>query len=267
MQINNFTSNKNQLTYNYNLRFSVSSIINIFFLYFLFKSIVSKNSDKKVKSLPDDLDNAFRNLVDMKSKDCVNEIALIVKKDYKESFLNPYKVLANQEKYLNKTLTQISKKLTKYNFLEQKNFTGIRWINPKSFSGEIKRLVELNFIHIIEYFEKNYYNCKNTVTEFILENFQYFFSKINEIKKIFQKFYLFKGIKKFVDCMAITNNSFQSIHFRESLQNGKITIKKMLSNLKNIISAILDIIKASNMEIFSKSLKKIILSVKSFPIK
>ena len=56
----------------------------------------------------------------------MNDINQIYKKDFKEALINTYKLLSNKEKSLNKIISQINKKLTKYDFYEQKNFTGMR---------------------------------------------------------------------------------------------------------------------------------------------
>jgi hypothetical protein len=160
---------------------------------------------------------------------------------------------------------QISKKLNKYNFYETKNFTGIRWINPKSFPGEMKKLLENHFNQIVNYFENKYFNCRSSVPEFILENYNFVFNKLNEVKRIFSKFYIFKGIKKFFRCMMKYNNTFNPHHFGENLLTGKITIKKLLTNLKNIILAIMEIIKGAHIDTYAKNLKKIILSLKGLP--
>lgn len=226
-----------------------------------------KNSPSTIKKLPDDIETVFRHVVDNKSKECMNEVLFVYKKDYKEfSTFNSNKTFYNQEKYLNRTLGIVSKKLNKYNFYETKNFTGIRWVEIKSYPGEMKKLLETYFQHVANYFEKKYFNCQNSIPELIIDNYNLFFSKINEIKKHFSKFHMFKGIKKFFRCMIKHHNSYDTKHFGNNLLNGKITVKKLLLSLKNIINALLEIIKGSSIDHFARNLRRIILNLKGLPV-
>jgi hypothetical protein len=282
MKIDNFNS-KQKGTFNSGTY--LSNLLKLVLLIFLFQIINSKSSERKardsqsqlnnnnknstqtLKKLPDDIEAVFRHVVDNKSRECMNEILFIYKKDYKEiNTVKANRTLLNQEKFLNRTFVQISKKLNKYNFYEAKNFTGIRWVDPKSYPGEMKKLLENYFQHVASYFEKKYFNCQNSVPEFIIENYNLFFAKINEIKKIFSKFHLFKGIKKFFRCMMKHHSSYDPKHFGDNLLSGKITIKKLLISLKNIINALLEIFKGMHVDNFAKNLRRIILNLKGMPI-
>ncbi len=148
------------------------------------------NSTKSVTNkLPDEILKVFNST----KQECINEILLIYQSDYKEQVTNPYSLLELQSKSLNKTMNQVTKKLSKYAFYEQKNFTGIRWTDPKllNVNGEVKKMVQGYLQQISEHFESKYFNCKGNLPEFIVENYQNFFKKINEIKKMFSKFELF----------------------------------------------------------------------------
>ncbi len=262
--VKNFNSYPNTNT-NFSVSFSSMFLCKILVIFYLFNFTKLKKSSNRT-NIPDELENSINTILDHRNKECIEEIGIIYKKDFKSSPIFPYQNISNQEKTLNRTLTRINKRLNKYNFYEGKNFTGIRWIDTKSYNGEIKRIVEENLGNIIEFFEGKYIDCKNTLPEIIIENYQLFFNKVNEIKKVFQKFYLFKGVKKFLKCMAKTNSSYITDNFGDNLRKGKITISKLLGNLKNLILAVMEIVKKGNITTFSKSLKSIILNIKSFPV-
>jgi hypothetical protein len=246
------------------------------------KKSSAQPGERKSKSIPDDMEAILKSLIDSKSKECLNELLNIYKKDYKQlnsnsnSNLNtnntlanstiPYRILPNQEKFLNRTSNQITKKLNKYNFLEGKNFTGIRWVNPKDNKQELKKMLDFHLQHITEYYERNFYNCKNTVPEFVFENYQFFFQKIVEVKKIFQKFNLFKQVRKFSRCMTKYNTNYMTNNFGENILSGRLNIKKLLIILKNVVTALTEITKNGSAETLAKSIKKIVLNTKGLPV-
>lgn len=269
----NSISNRSQLS---NSCFYLLKVVIFFYMFDLINN--TKLPEKKFSyitpnNLPDELEKHMLSLTNVKSKECLIEITLIHKKDFKDPFVIPYKNnktlstnLKEIDNFFNKTNKQLIKKTNKYSFLENKNFTGIRWVNPKTMQGEMKKLLQNYIQQLAEFFEKNYFNCKNTLPEFVFENFQFFFSKINEIKKIFKNYYLFKGIKKFCKCLSKTNAGYNTNKFGENIVNGKITIKALLNNLKIILSGTQELLDSHNIESFSKALKKIILNVKGLPI-
>ena len=101
--------------------------------------------------------------------------------------------------------------------------------------------------------------------EIIVDSYQYFYSKINELKKFFSKFYLFKAIGKFNRCVAAKEKYDVKLIFAESLKSGKITIKTLLENLKDIYSVSLGIVTAEHIAEFVKALKKLLMIVKGIP--
>lgn len=101
--------------------------------------------------------------------------------------------------------------------------------------------------------------------EIIVDSYQYFYSKINELKKFFSKFYLFKAIGKFNSCLAAKEKQDVKALFAESVKSGKITIKTLLENLKDIYSISLELVKAEHIADFVKALKRLLLIVKGIP--
>jgi len=247
--------------------FLLSSITKLLIILSIFKLInqieSNKQKEKKISkeslkylsnNFPDELEDLKKVITKKESKDCFNEILLIYRKDFlTNGGKNPYNSKNNQisEKYFQKASNKIWKKLNKISFLESKNFTGIRWIDFRSSNNtELKRMMDHHLQMLSESFQKIYSNIKNNekpknisdgnstifmnLPEIIVDSYQFFYLKINELKKFFSssKFYLFRGLNKFNKCLAIKEKFDNKISFAENLKSGKITIKTLLENLK-----------------------------------
>jgi len=237
--------------------------MNYFVIWYLLSLTYSICKELPFENYPSDISSIIRNIID--KEECLKEIENIYKKDFKSIINNPYSITTSQEKMLNRTLIQINKKINKYNIYITKNFTGIRWINSKNV--EIKRMLNNYFTHIIEYFEKNFLSCKNTLPEFVLESYQFFFSKLSDVKKIFQKFYLFKGVKKFNNCLAIYNTKLSENKFGENIINGNMTVKEIMNKLREFVNGITMLTKSVRLDDIGKAMKMIILSLTGIPWK
>ena len=235
--------------------------MNYFVICYLLSLTFSICKELPFESYPSDISSIIRNIID--KEECLKEIENIFKKDFKSNFTNPYRINTNQEKMLNRTLIQIDKKINKYNIYITKNFTGIRWINSKNV--EIRKMLNNYFTHIIEYFEKNFLSCKNTLPEFVLESYQFFFSKLSEVKKIFQKFYFFKGIKKFNKCLARYYPTFSEDKFGYNIMNGIMTVKEIMTILREFVYGIIMLSKSDRIKDIGNAMKMIILSLRGIP--
>jgi len=295
----------NQYSYSFSkidfLIFLLSSITKLFFILSIFNLINQTNSydqtDKIVSiesfkylsnELPDEFLDLSNYITKKESKDCFNEIALIYTKDFlSNDGKNPYnhKNITTKEKFFQKTSNKILKKLNRISFLESKNFTGIRWIKLKSSNNtELKRMMAAHMNVLSKYFqliygdsskneitiseEKNIYNnVYINLPEIIVDNYQYFFMKIIDLNKFFtdSNFYLFKGINKFNKCTANKENFNVNKYFLENLNKGKITIKTLLENLKDLYTFSLEIINSKDLSSFIKLLKKILPITKCIP--
>jgi len=279
----------------------ISSITNLLILLSIFILInksqstkqKQKNSSKDTlkylshsKTYPDELDDISK-ILGKQSKECFNEIVLIYARDFtQKEFKNPYNLKSNAitEKYFQKINNQIWKKLNKISFLESKNFTGIRWIEFKSSNNtELKRMMDSHLQLLAESMQKNLITNEKTevsnkkqkkngpstvymnLPEIIVDSYQYFYSKINDLKKFFSKFYLYKGINKFNKCVAVKEKVDIKIAFAESIKSGKITMKSLLESLKDIYTVSHEMIKAEDFGNFVKALKKLVLIVKRIP--
>jgi hypothetical protein len=252
-----------------------------------------KYLSQQTKNYPDELEEISK-ILSKKSKECFGEITQIYSKDFSTNEgKSPYLHKRNKalsEKYFEKVNSQIWKKLNKISFLESKNFTGVRWIEFKSSNNtELKRMMDSHLGLLSDFLQKNFLDknankkdhaakakkpnsnsySENVVQmnlpEIIVDSYQYFYSKINELKKFFSKFYLFKAIGKFNICVAARENYDVKALFAENLKNGKITIKTLLENLKDIYSISLELIKAEHIAEFAKALKKLLLISKIIP--
>lgn len=252
-----------------------------------------KYLSQQSKSYPDELEEISK-ILSKQSKSCFSEIVQIYAKDFSTNEgKNPYVFKRNKalgENYFEKINSQIWKKLNKISFLESKNFTGVRWIEFKSSNNtELKRMMDSHLGLLSDFMHKNFLrkNVKKNVTvkakkgnsnginanaifymnlpEIIVDSYQYFYSKINELKKSFNKFYLFKAIGKFNSCVAAKEKYDVKALFAESLKSGKITIKTLLENLKDIYGITLELIKAEHLADFVKALKKLLFISKFIP--
>lgn len=255
----------------------------------------------QTKNYPDELEEISK-ILSKQSKECFSEIAQIYAKDFspnegKSPYLNR-KNAALAEKYFEKINNQIWKKLNKISFLESKNFTGVRWIEFKSSNNtELKRMMDSHLGYLSDFLQKNFLknsaskkekentsakakktnggnnnNAKSNAAvvymnlpEIIVDSYQYFYSKINELKKFFSKYYIFKAIGKFNSCVATKEKYDVKVMFAENLKSGHITIKTLLENLKDIYSLTLELIKAEHIAEFVKALKKLVLILKGIP--
>lgn len=256
------------------LPFSYLSILHFACIYFLLDTVYTRVIDttKGTKAshreprLPEEITQTIASLLNPESKECMSEIILIHRKDFLNSNqTNPYRSHANQEKYLNRTLIQVVRRINKYSFYANKNFTGIRWVDPKNYNGEVRKLMQNYIQHISTYFEKNFFDTKSAVPEVILEQYQFFYNKFIELKKTFGKFYLFKGLRKFIRCVAKTNNSYTTNNFGENLLIGKMTIRRLLIHLKIAVMTMMDLISKNSMDIIAKSFKRLIMSMRGIP--
>lgn len=267
------------------------------------------------KEYPDDLDE-ISNILDKDTKDCFQEVVNIYTRDFSnvKDKINLIKTMPYTDKFFEKIDNHILKKINKINFYENKNFTGVRWIDFKSSNNtELKRMMDshlqllANFIQQkfpneekqLSYIYSNHENISNqnnnnkntnienkknsknrnkslnssdttapiimNLPEIIVDSYQYFYSKINDLKKSFSKFYLFKGINKFNRCIASKKKIDRKFIFSENLKIGKITIKTLLVTLREIFSLTYEIVKANSASLFSKALKRLILLVKEIP--
>lgn len=271
---------------------SLTRLFVILLLYIHITNINSKQKDKKIhtkpkdslkylisKNHPDELQEISKIIVDKKTKDCFSEILQIFQKDFGGSKINPYtlKNLKLTEKYFNKTNTQILKKLNKINFYENKNFTGVRWLEIKQNNrSEIKHMINNHLTFLSDYIEKTYTKCPDSkhkknyfnngmpnLPEIIVDNYQFFYNKITEIKKYFSKFYFFKGINKFNTC--VLKKEENPNNFVNDLKSGKITVTSLLVDLNIIFEYILEIIKSNSMHSFAKVLTNMIMITKGIP--
>jgi len=266
-------------------------IAKILIFLFLFKTINSKatNSNKKEADLskliknkyPDDLEIPFKHLFAKKNSiKCFEEIAEIYKKDFipinnnnnknkkqnNNNNFNPYSNINLNEKSFGKIFKNFNKKLNKLEFHEQKNYTGIRWINyndTRNYELKKKSLTYLD--NIYEYFEKTYSKCNKNLPEIIVESYLFFNNKIKELKKIFSKFHLFKGIKKFMKCYEKYEFGFTKEFFLENLRTGSFSSKNFIEKLNKIYLSVKDLIKSTNVKEFAVSLKLVIFELRGIP--
>lgn len=278
--------------------FCIFSKILIFL--FLFKTITAKSSNANKKEAemskimknryPDDLEFPFRNLFHKKNSiKCFDEIGEIYKRDFsrnntntnsnsngKKSMnkksskeinsFNPYSNINLNEKSFSKIFKNFKQKLNKLEFHEHKNFTGIRWVNyndTKNYEIKKKSLTYLD--NIYEYFEKTYSKCNRNLPEIIVESYLFFNNKIKELKKIFGKFYLFKGIKKFMKCYEKYEPRFTREFFMENLRTGNFSSKNFIEKLNKIFLSVKDLIRSQNVREFSNTLKLVIFELRGIP--
>lgn len=263
----------------------IFSKILIFSLLFKIINTKSSNSNRKdapdlskmtKNKFPDDLEIPFRHLFTKKNSiKCFDEISEIYKKDFppnnnngnkKKQNFNPYSIINLNEKSFGKIFKNFNKKLNKLEFHEHKNFTGIRWINyndTKNYELKKKSLTYLD--NIYEYFEKTYSKCNKNLPEIIVESYLFFNNKIKELKKTFSKFYLFKGVKKFMKCYEKFDNGFTKEFFLENLRTGNFSSKNFIEKLHKIYLSVKDLIKSSNVKEFATSLKLVIFEFKGIP--
>jgi hypothetical protein len=279
--------------------------LKILIFLFLFKTINSKssnniNSNKKEKErdkdsellysnknkYPVDLKIPFKSLFQKKnSVKCFEEIVEIYKKDFtlsnnnnvinnidngnkskKQNTFNPYFNIILSEKSFGKIFKNFNKKLNKLEFHEQKNFTGIRWINyNETYHYEIRKKSLTYLDNIYEYFEKTYSKCNKNLPEIIIESYLFFNNKIKELKKIFSKFYLFKGIKKFMKCYEKYEFEFTKEFFLENLRTGNFSSKNFIEKLNKIYLSIRDLINSLNVKEFAFYLHLVILELRGIP--